>query len=310
MATRFEFVLYGDDVVRLRAAGEEAIAEIERLHDRLSLIRPQSLVSRVNRGAAESPVRLPGDLFHLLLRAEEISSITGGAFDVTVGPLLDLWGFRGDAVRVPGRNEVSACLEHLGMACVQLDRQRRSVSFSCEHLQIDLGGIAKGHALDTAAAILIDAGIRSGILHGGTSTVRAIGSDPSGERWKVAVRSPYAADDTELVGVVALADEAMSVSAVSGRSFEFEGVTYGHVIDPRTGYPVAGVELAVVVLPNATDADALSTALLVLGEDGLNILDRNVVGYRAGILPAQSERSPVTRGTVFIDSRRDSDVTN
>lgn len=135
---------------------------------------------------------------------------------------------------------------------------------------LDLGAIGKGYAIERAAEILREAGVTSGLLHGGTSTVYALGHPPEAECWQVALDQPPAAlgAPSSTFSPVGLKDEAMSVSAIWGRSFEVEGKLFGHILDPRTGEPAENAVLAAVVLPSATETDALSTALLLLGSSG------------------------------------------
>ena len=135
---------------------------------------------------------------------------------------------------------------------------------------LDLGAIGKGYAVERAAEVLREAGVTSALLHGGTSTVQAIGQPPGEEFWKIAIETPSPSADTTptLLATVPLKDAAMSVSAVWGHCFEAGGRTFGHILDPRTGEPALGTVLAAVVLPSATETDALSTALLTLGRAG------------------------------------------
>ena len=284
MGTRFELALYGGEVVRLRAAGEEAITEITRLHNELSAFRPQSQIGRVNAGASTGPVHVTPELFSLLTDIRRLSEMTGGAFDVTVGPLLETWGFRGPRKRAPDETAVSEALARVGISHVSLNAQDRTVSFDHAGMRLDLGGVGKGYALDVATDVLRSAGVSCALLHGGTSTVRAIGQDPAGNPWKIAVRHPSEDGGEGFMKIVTLEDVAMSVSAASGRVFEAEGRVYGHVIDPRTGYPASVAELAVVVTPGAMVADALSTGLLVLGEAGIPMLERRVDGFRGKVV--------------------------
>jgi thiamine biosynthesis lipoprotein len=280
MATRFEFVLFGDDVRRLRAAGEEAVAEVQRLDRELTAFGSKSPITRVNARAADNPVRVPQELIHLLSRARRIWEITDGAFDITVGPLLQLWGFRSEGPADPDVEAIGQTLANVGMTGISLDERRRTVEFDRPGMALDLGAIGKGHALDVAAEILAFGGVSSALLHAGTSTVRAVGADPEGRPWKVAVRYPSTDKGGTHRYTVLLVDEAMSVSAVWGRFVELGDQKHGHAIDPRTGYPTRAAELALAIVPTATEADALSTALLVLGADGLERLDRFVVDFR------------------------------
>lgn len=282
MATRFEAVLHGEDEVALRAAAEEALEEIERLDALLSLYRPDSEIARINARAAIEPVRVEPTLFRLLQAAQRLSDESEGAFDITIAPLMRCWGFTRDSGRVPDASEVAEARARVGMRLVHLDERDFTVRFARDGVMLDLGSIGKGFALERAAELLREAGVLSGILHGGTSTICALGTPPDADAWKVAVPHPdgesrpmvSSADpegtdaDKALLAVVPLKDEAMSVSAIWGKSFEAEGRIYGHVIDPRKGEPVEGSVLAAVILPSATETDALSTALLTLGPAG------------------------------------------
>ena len=280
MGTRFELALYGGERARLRAAGEEAITEIIRLHDDLSAFRHQSQIGRVNAEASTGPMRVTQELFSLLNDIRRLSDLTDGAFDVTVGPLLATWGFRGEVAGRPDERTIADALDRVGFQHVLLNARERSVYFERQGMRLDLGGVGKGFALDVACDVLLSAGIACALIHGGTSTMRAIGLNPEGKPWKIGVRRPFAPDDEGLLEVIDLENEAMSVSAVSGRFFEADGDVYGHVIDPRTGYPAGHADLAVVFAPSAMEADALSTGLLVLGEAGVSMLEERVEGFR------------------------------
>ncbi len=274
MATRFELVLHGDDEVRMRAAGEEALAEIQRLDAQLSFYRPSSEINRINARAATGPVRVEPRLFRLLQTARRLHTETGGAFDLTVAPLMRCWGFTGTTGRLPEPDALAEARRLTGMHLVTLDEADFTVAFAWPGVQLDLGAIGKGYAIEEAARILIDAGVRSALLHGGTSTIHAIGGDDDGQRWTVALPYPEtdAETDNDVLTVVPLEHEALSVSAVWGKAFVVDGTTYGHVLDPRSGRPVEGALLAAVAGPSATDCDALSTALLVLGRDAKELL--------------------------------------
>lgn len=282
MATRFELVLHGEDPVALRAAGEEALAEVERIEDQLSLYRNTSEIAHLNARASHEPVRVSPPLFQLLERASRLSVETGGAFDITIAPLVRCWGFMGGTGQMPSPQAVEEARARVGMNLVQLDSGSHTVRFAREGVMLDLGAIGKGYAIERAAEILREDGVTSAILHGGTSTVHAIGHPPGSAAWKVAIERPPEdpAVPPPLLTTILLRDESLSVSAVWGRSFQSAGKTYGHVIDPRTGQPVDGALLSAVVLPSATETDALSTALLTLGAHELPRIAALRVGGR------------------------------
>ena len=269
MATRFELVLHGENAVYLRAAGEEALNEIKRLEAQLSFYRPTSDVSRINAHAAQRPVSVEPRLFELLSTAKTMHCLTEGAFDITIGPLMRCWGFVNATGSFPNPDALTEARKRTGMHLVHLDEAQRTVSFDRPGVQIDLGGIGKGFAIDEAISLLVDNGITSALLHGGTSTMFALGSPPDATAWKAALPSPTSSRDQpdadHVLAVVPLRNASLSSSAPSGKSFFLNGQEYGHVLDPRSGCPVNGAALTAVVATNAMKSDALSTALLVQG---------------------------------------------
>ena len=263
MGTRFELVILegrGD----VQAAGEAAIDEIEEWHRRLNRFSADSLLSHINRTAARERVRLDRETFELLADAMDVWRASAGAFDITVGPALDALGLTESAVagsRVLGR-------------AVTLSEDDWTIGLDEAGLSLDLGGVAKGHALDCAGAILRTSGVTSALLHGGTSSILAIGAPPDSKGWPVAIGP----DPGALL--VHLRDEALSVSDAQGQA----GIgRAAHIVDPRSGEPVTGAGRVAVRGPSARLADAWSTALVVLGR----IPDAFPRGYRA-LLPTAS----------------------
>src|SRR5262249_7784850 len=171
MATRFELVLPGDDLIALRAAGEEALDEIERLEAQLSLYRPSSEIAHVNARAAREPVRVSPSLFALLDQARRLSEETDGTFDITVAPLVRSWGFMESRGRLPSESELAEARASVGMHLVELNPDNFTVRFMRPGVMLDLGAIGKGYAIERAAQLLVEAGVSSALLHGGTSTV-------------------------------------------------------------------------------------------------------------------------------------------
>ena len=268
MATRFELLLCGAEPSRLRAAGEEALEEITFLDRQLSFYDPNSEISRVNALAAKGPVKVEPRILQLLKKASELSAATGGAFDITIAPLMKIWGLTGGTGRIPTDDEIDEVMQVVGMRLIHMNEEESTIAFDREGVKIDLGAIGKGYAIDRAVEVLKDSGVRSALVHGGTSTIYAIGVTPDGSPWRVAVRNPHAESEPHPQRKIDLCDSSLSVSAVHGKSFTCDGQQYGHVIDPRSGRPTRAAALAAVSGPSATETDALSTALLVLGDDG------------------------------------------
>ncbi len=254
MGTRFEFVLSGDDPDRLHAVGEAALAEVNDWDERLSLFSPSSFVSYINANAASRPVDLDDEVYELIAQCLDVNRASNGAFDVTVAPLMRAWGFH------EFHGKVTAAREAVGMDGIDLDPDRRTIRFLREGMAIDLGGVGKGHALDAARGVLDECGVDCALLHGGTSTVIALGAPDDGDGWRVALRTGGPSP------IVTLSDAALSVSAQHGRTIEVDGARLGHIIDPTSGAPATGTHLAAVIAPGSRLADAWSTALLVLGD--------------------------------------------
>lgn len=281
MATRFELVLYGADEVRLRAAGEEALAEIERLEAQLSAYRADSEISGINRRAARVAVRVEPRLFHLLKHCVAFSAATDGAFDVTVGPLVRAWRQAQATGAVPSTDEIEAARAAVGIEKIELDPEAYTVRFKQPGVQIDMGAYGKGYAIERAVDSLKENGVTSALLHGGTSSAAVIGTPPGGSGWRIQLSEPFTSVDSAMT--LELISEALSVSAIHGRAFTAGGRTYGHVIDPRTGRPVERALAAAVAGQSASTCEVLSTALVVLGPAWLTNLGERFVGYRGAV---------------------------
>lgn len=263
MATRFELVLEGGDPERLRAVGEEALREVERVEDQLSRYRATSAVAWINARAGGEPVRVDPRVVALLQRCAEVSRLTEGAFDVTVGPLMSAWGFTNGGGAPPGAERLARARDLVGMSAVELDPAAGTVRLPRAGMQLDLGAVGKGYALDRAVAVLEEHGVPSALLHGGTSSVHVIGTPARRSSWPVAWRLPDRATRTLRLGP---GRRALSVSAPHGKAFLDGGRLQGHVLDPRTGEPTRTAVSACVTGPSSTLCDALSTAVLVAGE--------------------------------------------
>jgi thiamine biosynthesis lipoprotein len=295
MATRFEVVLHGDNPTALRAAGEEALDEIERLEGQLSVFRTSSEIAHLNARASRESVQVTPPLFRLLQWARRLHEESGGAFDISIAPLVRCWGFMGGKGRLPTEQQIHEARQCVGMQLVELNAGDLTVRFSREGVMLDLGAIGKGYAIEQAAELLREAGVTSALVHGGTSTVYAMGHPPGLDAWRIAITHPETgattlansdehqkavhSDAAHAAAIVSLKDEAMSVSAIWGKFFLAEGETYGHIIDPRDGRPASRTVLAAVILPSATETDALSTALLTVGLEG----HQAIAGLREGM---------------------------
>jgi thiamine biosynthesis lipoprotein len=270
MGTRFEIVLpdaRNQGGYDIHAIAEEALAEIARLDARLSAYRPTSDISWINAHAGQGEVKVEPRLFALLRRCVELSEATDGGFDITMGPLMRTWKFMGDTGGFPSLDEVAGARTRVGYQHLRLDSGASTIRFARAGMAIDLGAVGKGFAIDEAIGVLRAHGVTRALLHGGTSSVHAIGQPTGGDAWRIAW-SPR----TGGAKILEVRDSALSVSAQHGKSFLHNGRCYGHVIDPCTGWPADGAGSSVVTGPRSLECDALSTALLVNGADWLRVM--------------------------------------
>ncbi len=267
MATLFQVYLNAGQNPRAPDTALQALDLVERLEDRLSIYRPHSEVSRINARAAEQPVPVAGDLFDLLALCLELSRETEGAFDITSTPLSRLWGFHDRAGRLPDPSDIRDVLERVGSGWLTLDRAERTVRFARPGMEINLGSIGKGFALDRCAEEFESEGIDDFLIHGGQSSVLARGSRLGVEQggWWVALGHPFR--EGQRLGEIRLVDRALATSGSGNQYFHLRGRRYGHILDPRSGSPVEGLFSTTVITPSATWADALATALHVLGRE-------------------------------------------
>jgi thiamine biosynthesis lipoprotein len=248
-----------DDAAAL-AALDAAWAAFALVDARMSTWRDDSDLARVNAGAARRPVAAPRDLLEVVAAALRWAGETGGAFDPTVLPLLRAWGLQGGAPREPDAPELARTLAVTGARHVQVDTVAGTIGFAREGVALDLGGIAKGYALDAARKAMLEGGATAGVLDlGGNLLVFGHGEG------RAAIVAP---DDPEsVVGEVTVGNGAVATSGQYERFVEVAGHRRGHILDPRTGLPVAREGSVTVVAPTGLEADALSTALFVLGPD-------------------------------------------
>jgi len=266
MATTFEVIL-PLGTPDAQDVADHSLDLVDRVEDQLTVYRDNSEVSRVNQLAFNQPVAVERGLFELLNLSKQLAEKTGGAFDITVGALIKAWGFYRRAGRVPQREELESVRGRYGMRHLRLDSDGQTVRFAREGLELNLGSIGKGYALDRAAGQLRSAwNISSALLHGGHSSVYALGSEPGSScGWTVGVLDPE--DSQKRLAVLRLHDRGMGTSAATYQHLEYQGRKLPHLLDPRTAWPAEGMLMATVTAPSATVADALATAFFILGVD-------------------------------------------
>ena len=276
---------------------ERALDLIETLEAQLTIYRDDSEVSRLNATAHMGPVAVEPGLFGLLERAQRLSKETGGAYDVTTGAISEAWGFFRGPKRVPDPDTLADARERTGYHHLSLDPANRTVAFDRPGVIINLGSIGKGYALDRVASLIRDHWWpTTALVHGGRSSLFALGSPPGGfgGHWQIALRNPF--DPDVPLGVLHLRNRGMGTSGNSFQHFEADGHVYGHILDPRTGAPAPGPASVTVLAPTAAEADALSTAFYLLGPEAAAMhVARNPELSAIFVESGKADRSPRIR---------------
>ena len=299
MGTRIAVEVWHEDAGRAEAAIDAVFAERHRIDELMSHYKPESQLSRINRDAATAPVKVDAELAGLIARALEFSELSGGAFDITYASVGYLNDYR--ERRHPSEAQIQAALPAINWRHVVVDREASTVHFLMPGVRIDLGGIAKGYAVDSAVQILRDHGIRNGTVTAGGDS-RILG-DRRGRPWVVGIRHPD--DPNRVIARIPLEDAAISTSGDYERYFDENGVRYHHIIDPHTGKSPVGVRSVTVIGPNATLTEGLTKSVFVMGpERGLALIETQEgvdavvvrsdgrVFYSKGLAPPVGGRAP------------------
>jgi thiamine biosynthesis lipoprotein len=298
MGTKAWVTIAGMSDADAERAAQAAFREMYRIESVMSTWRPSSEISRLNAGSNGAPFTVSPELSSLIDSSFFYSKATAGAFDVTVRPLVRLWGFQGGTAKLPSDAEIERAMSLVGFEKVALDPARSTITLP-PGMQIDLAGVAKGYAVDRCAAVIAELGVRNALVNIG-GNIYAMGAPPGKKGWSVGVRDPKGGLET--VGTLVLRDEAVATSGNYENFVEIEGKRYGHIIDPRTGRPVSRVLSVTVVAPTALASDALSTGLFVLGPDDAQAAVERLAGV-AALFALARDREIVYRSAGDIDRR-------
>ena len=264
MGSTFAVVLYGADRSKLEAAAAAALEEVHRLDRMLSNYQPASEWSEINRSAALRPVKVSAELFQLLSDCFEYSRESGGTFDVTVGPLMKVWGFYKGEGLFPRKAEVANALGRVGYSHVLLDPSARTVRFDRAGVELDPGGIGKGYAVDHMIEVLKRNGVETALVSAGASSIYGMGAPPDEpEGWRIGIRAPH--DPHRNAAEVFLKNMSLSTSGSYEKFFWTKGRRYAHIMDPRTGYPARGASSVSVLAPRTVDSEAWAKPYFIQG---------------------------------------------
>ncbi len=290
MGSEFSIDLYAPDQETAERWMEASFEEIDRIEDLLSNYRPTSELSRISREAGNGPVTTDPETFAFLEKAVETSRRSDGAFDITVGPLMRVWGFFFNNGRIPDAAELARLKGKTGWQHIKLDPSTRTVYFTNGvPMELDPGGIGKGYAVDRVVALLRENGVKAALISGGSSSIYGIGVPPGMKGWQVNVPDPEHAGS--VLSTVWLNDLSLSTSACTEKFFIKNGHRYCHILDPHTEKPVEGVLQTTILAPSTEDSDALSTATFVMGKDGFRRILEMYPGA-AGLLILKEAETP------------------
>jgi thiamine biosynthesis lipoprotein len=286
MGTWATVTLVTPDSAAVSDLAYRSLLALHRVDSLMSNWTQTSEVARINREASTREVVVHPEVASVIALAQGVTRDTGGAMDITIEPLVRLWGFLGGPRRVPTPDEIAQALRSVGPGQLRFDPARGALRFHDPDTKIDLGGIAKGYGVDRVAEILRGAGAKDALIDLSGNMV-ALGNAPGKSGWSVGVRDP--SGQRPYLGTIRLHDEAISTSGSYEQFVDVDGKRYGHIIDPRTGWPAEGLVSVTVVAPTAMQCDAWDTGLFVLGSEKARALAKThdefsivVVEPRAG----------------------------
>ena len=298
MGTIFDVTVIGDNEKVIEAVAVKAFDEIKRIDGLMSRYKEGSEVSLVNKNAGIAPVKVGQELIEVLKEARRVSELSDGAFDVTIGPLSNLWAFDEDKGNIPSPEKIEELKRLVDYKRMKIDDSDSTVYLEKRGMMVDVGGIAKGYALKKAMKVFEDAGIGNVIINaGGNLNLRGT---KRGKPWKIGIQEPR--DEKKLLGVLNITDTSVSTSGDYQRYFVKDGIRYHHILDPKTGSPAKGLMSMTLTGRNETMTDALSTAVFVLGaEKGVALMKRAGV---EGVIVTEGGKITVSDGLKDVFSRK------
>lgn len=275
------FYIY-DTVVNIKVFGEKVAQQnmddiqnmLERMDIEFSRTKEGGEVYAVNQAAGKEAVVVSDETLDIVKQSVQYAEEMDGLFDPTIGPLIDLWNIGSGGDKVPAQSDIDKAMSLTNYKDVIIDDAAKTVMLTKEGMVLDLGGIGKGYAADRIADYLKEQGLDSAMINLGGSSIIALGNKPDGAQWNIGLQDPDQSRGTQL-GTIKISDEVIDASGVYERFFIQDNIRYHHILDPRTGYPSQnGLKSLTIMSPNATDADALSTGVFLMGlEEGMKYLE-------------------------------------
>jgi thiamine biosynthesis lipoprotein len=290
MGSAFDIKVVATNEEKANEYIDAAVGEIERIEKLISSWDEHSQTSEINRYAGSKPVEVPRELFQLIERSMAISKLTNGAFDISYAALDSVWTFDAAMKHIPEESEVAASTLRVGFQHIALDTKKSTVFLTKKGMKIGFGAIGKGYAADKAKELLLSKGAIAGIINA-SGDMNTWGTQPDGKPWNIAIKNPL--DKNKVFATMPLNNRAVVTSGSYEKYVLLNQKKFGHIIDPKTGYPAEGLISVTVFAPKAELADALATAVFVMGKEvGINLI--NQIPEVACILIDQSGRVTVS----------------
>lgn len=272
MGSRFDITVVANNESEGNAYIDMAVAEISRIEKLISDWDPTTQVSEITRQAGIKPVKVDKEVFDLIVRSKKISELSSGAFDISYASMDKIWKFDGSMTKKPTEEEIRRSVEKIGYEKIILNEQETTVFLKEAGMKIGFGAIGKGYSADKAKALLIKNGVSAGIINA-SGDMNTWGKQPNGESWMVAITNPL--NKEKAFSWLPIDNSAIVTSGNYEKFVVFDNIRYAHIIDPRTGYPAQGIVSASVLCSSAELADALATAVTVMGvEVGLDFINQ------------------------------------
>lgn len=253
---------------------DEIFNRLQEIENKMTINGKNSEVIQVNSKAGKEFVKVSDDTFYVIEKGKYFSELSGGKFDISIGPLVKLWNIGTEVAKVPEKWQIDEKKSLIDYNSVFLNSKEKSIMLKKEEMMLDLGGIAKGYAADEVSKILKENHVKHAIINLG-GNILAYGNKPDGSKWKIGIQKPFAPKG-DYAGIVSVINKAVVTSGIYERYFEKEGKIYHHILDPETGYPVENNLMSVtIVTDKSLDADSLSTSAFAMGlEKGLNLVEK------------------------------------
>lgn len=272
MGSRFDITVVASNEKEGNEYIDSAIFEIARIEKLISSWDVNSETSLINKLSGIKPIKVDKELFDLIERSIAISKLTNGAFDISYASMDRIWNYDGTMREMPSEEKISSSIKKVGYQNIIIDKEAQTVFLKLKGMKIGFGAIGKGYAADKAKALLIEKGVKAGIINA-SGDLNAWGKQANGRDWMVAITNPL--NKNKVFSWLPINDSAIVTSGNYEKFISFNGIRYSHIIDPRTGYPSTGIISTSIMTSNAELADAISTSVFVMGvETGLDFINQ------------------------------------